>query len=237
MTELGVNFKDACHRLWRVLIYDNHIFGGLNPVKCLRCREYTCTPTCIEERTSSKVSIDIGGKMTWIVTAGYSLERHLSMVAIPKLLKCYDCDKNFHRDELICDCAASYGAMAAAQAQCASYCQCHSMGSHTGLEYRSQTLANIQSQPGMSLPFCLFCEESKMKALLDERDVVTSTKCKMKAARLQYSASISEEDFRNHEAFMPLTNGYCKYVLPALRISYFFLILFFFFFSETQLPY
>merc|ERR1712012_908402 len=61
----------------------------------------------------------------------------------------------------------------------------------------------------MSLPFCLFCEESKMKAPLDERDVVTSTKLKMKAARLQYSASISEEDFRNHEAFMPLTNGYC----------------------------
>ena len=110
MTELGVNFKDSCHRLWRVLIYDNQVFGGLNPVKCLRCREFTCTPSCIEERTSSKVSIDIGGKMTWIVTANYSLQRHLSMVAIPKLLKCYDCDKNFHRDELVCDCASAYGA-------------------------------------------------------------------------------------------------------------------------------
>ena len=82
MTELGVNFKDACHRLWRVLIYDNHIFGGLNPVKCLRCREYTCTPTCIEERTSSKVSIDIGGKMTWIVTGKFFSKLKLSLVIL-----------------------------------------------------------------------------------------------------------------------------------------------------------
>ena len=82
MTELGVNFKDACHRLWRVLIYDNHIFGGLNPVKCLRCREYTCTPTCIEERTSSKVALDIGGKMTWIVTGKFFSKLKLSLVIL-----------------------------------------------------------------------------------------------------------------------------------------------------------
>ena len=63
MTDLAVNFKDACHRLWRILINDNQIFGSLTPYKCLRCREFTCTPACIEERTGSKVSIDIGGKV------------------------------------------------------------------------------------------------------------------------------------------------------------------------------
>ena len=61
------------------------------------------------------MSVDIGGKMTWIVTATYTLEKHLSMVAIPKLLKCYDCDKNFERDELLCECLAAYGAAAQAQ--------------------------------------------------------------------------------------------------------------------------
>ena len=61
MTDLAVNFKDSCHRLWRILINDNQIFGSLTPYKCLRCREFTCTPACIEERTGSKVSIDIGG--------------------------------------------------------------------------------------------------------------------------------------------------------------------------------
>ena len=89
------------------------------------------------------------------------------------------------------------------------------MASHTGLEYRSQTLANIQNQPGLCQPFCIFCEEGKMNFLLNERETVVNTKHKMKSARLQYSASISEEDFRNHETFMPLTNGYCKYVQGA----------------------
>ena len=59
------------------------------------------------------------GKMTWFVKANAELERHLSMVAIPKLIKCYDCDKNFHRDELVCDCStspmAAYGAAVQAQ--------------------------------------------------------------------------------------------------------------------------
>ena len=57
--------------------------------------------------------------MTWFVKANAELERHLSMVAIPKLIKCYDCDKNFHRDELVCDCStspmAAYGAAVQAQ--------------------------------------------------------------------------------------------------------------------------
>ena len=89
-------------------------------------------------------------------------------------------------------------------------CQCHSMASHTGLEYRSQTLANIQNQPVLYQPFCIFCDEQRMNALLQEHQIVTGNKERMKRERMQYSASMSEEDFRNHETFMPLTNGYCK---------------------------
>ena len=63
--------------------------------------------------------------MTWFVKANAELERHLSMVAIPKLIKCYDCDKNFHRDELVCDCStspmAAYGAAVQAQGLLCSF--------------------------------------------------------------------------------------------------------------------
>ena len=63
--------------------------------------------------------------MTWFVKANAELERHLSMVAIPKLIKCYDCDKNFHRDELVCDCStspmAAYGAAVQAQGMLCSF--------------------------------------------------------------------------------------------------------------------
>ena len=183
--------------------------------------------------------------MTWFVKANAELERHLSMVAIPKLIKCYDCDKNFHRDELVCDCStspmAAYGAAVQAQGLLCSFhekknfffyifsstvclyfyvitgghcqhrdCQCHSMASHTGLEYRSQTLANIQNQPVLYQPFCIFCDEQRMNGLLQEHQIVTGNKERLKRERMQYSASMSEEDFRNHETFMPLTNGYCK---------------------------
>ena len=75
ISELGVNFKDACRRLWMVLVSDsNPTFGGLNPVKCDFCRQFTCTPTCIEERRGFKVAIDIGGKTTKMIREDFRLE-------------------------------------------------------------------------------------------------------------------------------------------------------------------
>ena len=81
ISELGVNFRDACKRLWKVLVSDsNPTFGGLNPVKCDYCREYTCTPTCIEERRGFKVSIDIGGKSTKIIREDFRyLNKYVDM--------------------------------------------------------------------------------------------------------------------------------------------------------------
>ena len=74
LSDLGVNFKDACRRLWRVLVTEGS-FGGLTPSKCNHCREFTCVASCIEERSSTpKVSIDIGGKITWLVTPGFALK-------------------------------------------------------------------------------------------------------------------------------------------------------------------
>ena len=57
LTDLGVNFKDSCRRLWEILVSENMDFGGLNPIKCPICRDYTCSPNCIEERRGLKATI------------------------------------------------------------------------------------------------------------------------------------------------------------------------------------
>jgi len=198
ISELGVNFKDACRRLWMVLVSDsNPTFGGLNPVKCDFCRQYTCTPTCIEERRGFKVAIDIGGKTTKMIREDFRQESHYTMAAIPKLLKCIDCDKTFTREEV-------FGAM---DDLVPGYCQHRSVASHTGLEYRSQALTQCDENQ----PFCLFCDEDRMNRFLCEREVVAETRQKLESMdRMQYFSSLTEEEYRNQESFLPLTNGYCK---------------------------
>ena len=198
MTDLGVNFKDSCQRLWKILVSETPIFGGLNPAKCSTCRNFTCTLHCIEERRGFKATIDIGGKLTKIITANFSQESHSSIVAVPKTLKCYDCDKAFDREEVFCDCKDTYG-----QSYGMSYCHNRSVASHTGLEYQSQGLSEIGNQA-----FCLFCDKEKMNQLACERAIVASANQKMEDYKLQYANS--DEDFRHHEAFLPLTSVYCK---------------------------
>ncbi len=200
MTELGgVNFKDSCKRLWRVLISETCTFGGLNPVKCVCCREFTCTPACIEERRGFKVTIDIGGKITKIIRPDFRQDSHSTMLAIPKILKCYDCDKTFSREEVFNDSSSRFGG---------NFCQNLSVGSHTGLEFRSQALSSLGQDSDE--PFCLFCDQDRTNHLLRELDVVVRTRQRMEGVRMQYFASLCEEDFRNRESFLPLTNGYCK---------------------------
>ena len=194
--DVGVNFKDVCKRLWRVLVTETQEFGGLTPSKCVHCREYTCVESCIDRGISNRVSLDIGGKMTWFVTMKYELKRHLSMVAVPKTLKCYDCDTTFKRSDYLCDCVAmNTGDMS---------CHSRQMSSHTALEYCSQPLSDIQ--PDLSQPFCLFCEDDKVNRLLCEREMVSSTKLKMKGV----PCYMTEEEFLNYSAVSPLTNGYCR---------------------------
>ncbi len=209
--EVGTNFKDACKRLWRIIVTDNGLFGGLIPTKCARCREYTCSAQCIEEKINSKLSIDIGGKMTWLVTANFTLKKHLSMIAVPKVLKCYDCDTAIPRDESSCDCIPDPMDPALTRPQGrAAYCRNRSVSSHTALEYCSQPLADIWVQPPYSQPFCVFCNEDRMNRMLCERDHVSSTKHKMKSVRPPYLSINAEEEFLNYSAISPLTNGYCR---------------------------
>lgn len=156
------------------------VFGGLVPTKCQNCKEYTCRATCMEERPS-KVSVDIGGKITWVITPSYSLKRHLSMIAVPKMLKCYDCDTTLNRQELSCDCVPGpqdlnpslVGPHLGQRMQREAYCRNRHMSCHTALEYCSQPLSDIWSQPGVSQPFCLFCDEHKVNRMLCEREMVS----------------------------------------------------------------
>ena len=117
LAELGVLFKDCCRRLWSIICSD----GGLYP-KCVHCKvnfhrkkiknqyvtkfqEYTCVHSCLEE-WSSKIVLDIGGKLTWVINANFGLKKHMSMIAVPKLLRCYDCDSIIDRTrtQAHCDC-------------------------------------------------------------------------------------------------------------------------------------
>ncbi|QQP50728.1 Putative LOC100645362 [Caligus rogercresseyi] len=93
----SLNYKDACKRLWCVLV-DEGPLGPFRGEPCSACKEFTCLPSCMEDR-NDKIALDIGGKITWLLTADFSLKRHLSMLAVPKVLRCYDCDTTLHRQE------------------------------------------------------------------------------------------------------------------------------------------
>ncbi len=54
------------------------------------------------------------------------------------------------------------------------------MSCHTALEYCSQPLSDIWSKPSLSQPFCLFCDDHKLNRMLCEREMVSSTKDKMR---------------------------------------------------------
>ena len=174
---------------------------------------------------SNRVSLDIGGKITWLVTTNYELKRHLSMIAVPKTLKCYDCDTTFSRSDYQCDCKQAEPP-ASSDVNCRSR---YNMTSHTALEYCSQKLSDISgrallAQQELSQPFCLFCEDEKCSKMLCERNTVTSAKMKMKKSAHYPSGGpfslppagpppslvVPEEDFLNYSAVSPLTNGYCR---------------------------
>lgn len=186
--------------------------GGLNLIKCIFCKEYTCLPSCIEERVA-KVAVDIGGKITWLITPAYSIKRHLSMIAVPKFLKCYDCDTTLNRADLQSDLVMpsppEYASFHTHPDQMREvYCRSRHMASHTALEYCSQPLSEMRLQPPLSRPFCLFCEDQKVNWMICEREIVSSTKNKMKSVRPPYMSG--EEEFLNYAAVSPLTNGYCR---------------------------
>ena len=73
--------------------------------------------------------------------------------------------------------------------------------------FRSQALSDCDENQ----PFCLFCDQDRMNRFLCEREVVAETRQKLECMdRMQYFSSLTEEEFRNQESFLPLSNGYCK---------------------------
>jgi len=212
LEQLGVLFKDCCRRLWTILSVE----GGLYP-KCIHCRGYTCSKDCLEE--SSKIVVDIGGKLTWLINANFGLKKHVSMIAVPKLLRCYDCDSfiDRHRTQAHCDCHSQpFDCLRVLPAARAGelYCRNSSVSSHTGLEYCSQRLESLPHQRQHDRPLCLFCEEFRTNRLLCEKEMVLSTKDKLSGPYtsecMPEDTSISPTTSNNlQNTFKPLTNGYC----------------------------
>lgn len=119
------------------------------------------------------------------------------MIAVPKLLRCYDCDSfidrtgtqvsealenptiYLHTPQAHCDCHSqpsdSLRLLPATRAG-ELYCRNRSVSSHTGLEYCSQKLEHLPHQRQHDRPFCLFCEEFRTNRLLCEKEMVLSTK-------------------------------------------------------------
>ena len=103
------------------------------------------------------------------------------MIAVPKLLRCYDCDTfiDRRRTQAHCDCHASEAADTASltplRLGAELYCRNRSVASHTGLEYCSQKLEHLPHQRHHDRPLCLFCEEFRTNRLLCEKEMVGIT--------------------------------------------------------------
>ncbi|KAF4518234.1 hypothetical protein B566_EDAN006915 [Ephemera danica] len=85
-----IQYREICFRFSK--IYDSLVGeDGGELVKCDRCRRYTCLQGCVEERPQ-RVAVDIGSKLTWVISPSSELKRHQSILGIPKVVKCVDCD-------------------------------------------------------------------------------------------------------------------------------------------------
>ena len=127
--------------------------------------------------------------MTWLLTADFSLRKHLSMIAVPKLLHCYDCDARIDRGQSVtCDCReAEYSRFQ----RSLPTCRYTSVSSHTGLQYMSQRLNGLVTHQSRSedQPLCLFCEEDRLNRLLCEKDMVLRTRDTLAAYGQPYTTS------------------------------------------------
>jgi len=204
LAELGVLFKDSCRRLWSIL----SVGGSFQ--KCIHCKNDSCTDDCLKE-SSSKIVMDIGGKWTWVINANLGVKKHMSMIAVPKLLRCYDCDSilDRKRTQAHCDCDSGGRSSGCVRPSRLGELHCgnRSVSSHTGLEYFSQQLSQLSQLGQADRPLCLFCEEYRTHRLLCEKEMVLTTKVKL--AGCGYS-SVPDDSHKSHNPFKPFTNGYCK---------------------------
>lgn len=213
LTQLGVLFKDCCKRLWSV-VGDS----GRSYPPCSHCHLQQCHADCLMEPT--RLVVDIGGKLTWIIDSNYGLKKHMSMIAVPKLLRCNDCDSIIDRarTQAHCDCHSEGGLNCSDsfpfyRAQSELYCKNSSVSSHTALEYCSQPLDRLSFQGVPDRPLCLFCEEYKINRLLCEKEMVHSNKMKLSGyfhSKGSQSQSSGEDSYKSSNLLPPFTNGYCQ---------------------------
>ena len=170
-------------------------------------QNYSCGDDCLQE-WSSKTVMDIGGKWTWIINPNLGVKKHMSMIAVPKLLRCYDCDSiiDRKRTQAHCDCHCPPSSACLTPTIAGDlFCRNRSVSSHTGLEYFSQQLSEFSHQQLADRPLCLFCEEYRTNRLLCEKEMVLTTKVKLAG----YS-SVPDDSHKTQNPFKLFSNGYCK---------------------------
>lgn len=197
---LNVDFKKMCFRLRAVSSTSEIRF-----VRCLYCRNYTCNQNCLEDRCS-KVVVDIGSKFTWVITANFGLKRHLSMIGVPKQVKCVDCDTKILRTQPISMASSFCGVPSERFSCCRPGSGEMKLSQHTGLQYYSQDVQNIDESSEVNTPFCIFCNQSRVSILIEERHHV-QRRCNIR------DAVPCENDLTE------LSNGFCKDTSKALKIS------------------
>jgi len=166
--------------------------------------------SCIEQHSCKNV-VDIGGKVTWLISADFSLRKHLSMIAVPKVLTCYDCDATIDRAQSTCDCRQDDS-----MKWNLPPCKYRSVSSHTGLQYCSQQLTGLVYLHNLDRPLCLFCEEERVNRLMCEKDMVTRTKDKLSMLGHPYTFDETSQTVKSSSSSAGaaghsfLSNGYCQ---------------------------
>ncbi|XP_059486055.1 uncharacterized protein LOC132202833 [Neocloeon triangulifer] len=82
----ALDFRAVCLRLDTIFEQNESSFS-----KCNRCRRFTCLQGCLEDR-HQKYVVDVGSKLSWVVTPMMELKRHQTILSLPRSIKCADCD-------------------------------------------------------------------------------------------------------------------------------------------------
>ncbi|CAB3367415.1 Hypothetical predicted protein [Cloeon dipterum] len=81
-----LDFKQACYRLSK--IFEPNDFSFAN---CSMCKRFTCLQGCLEDHCV-KCVVDLGSKLSWVMTPSNELKRHQTILSLPRVVRCSDCD-------------------------------------------------------------------------------------------------------------------------------------------------
>lgn len=93
------NYYHCAQRLLRICYRTEMGLASLEPEH--DCALFACSSKC-KENEEKKFAIDIGSKITWIMTSGYFLERHPSVLAVSTTDTCFESAKLNPNNQVRC---------------------------------------------------------------------------------------------------------------------------------------